>query len=123
MPEYKPSVPPTPAPRNHDPAAPRRWPPPRRGRTPDRGPCRGLALADGLADGQGPDVRGAQRVAGDAPVAALPLLDDNPGDRAHVLAFDLHHGVGQPTHHVLLLLGGEDPLDDLDVDERHILAP
>src|ERR1700691_4124045 len=69
-------------------------------------------LADGLAGGQGLDVRGAQRVAGDAPVAAFHFLDDHPGDLAHVLAFDLHHGVGQPAHHVLLLLGGEDPLDD-----------
>src|SRR5207244_8658120 len=68
------------------PAAPRRTGrPPRRRRTPDRWPCRGLALADGLAGGQGLDVRGIQRVAGDAPVAALHLLDDYPGDRAHVL--------------------------------------
>ena len=43
---------------------------------------RGLpALADRLAGGQGLDVRGVQRVAGDAPVAAFHFLDDHPGDR------------------------------------------
>src|SRR5665648_1221887 len=47
------------------------------------------------------------------------FLDDTPGDRAHVLALDRDHGVGELPDDLLLLLRGEDALDELDVDERH----
>src|SRR3954454_13336604 len=77
----------------------------------------------GGAGGEGADVLGGERVARDAPVAALDLLDDAPGDGAHVLALDLDHGVRQALDHVPLLGGGEDAFDELDVDERHCLVP
>src|ERR1700730_2624755 len=69
-----------------------------------------------LAHGEGLDVRSGERVAAAAPVTALDFLDHDPGDRSHVLAFDLHHGVGEPANDVVLLLGGEDSFDDLDVE-------
>src|SRR5918994_7952271 len=84
----------------------------RRGR--DR--SRGLG---GHAGREGLDVLGAQRLAADAPVAACDLLDDDPGHRAHVLALDRHHRVGEALDDLVLLVGREDVLDELDVDERH----
>jgi hypothetical protein len=36
-----------------------------------------------------------QRLAADPPVAAVDLLDDDPGDTSHVLALDRDHRVGQ----------------------------
>src|SRR5688572_17349605 len=68
---------------------------------------------------QGLDIGGVQRVAGDRPVAGGDLLDDAPGDRAHVLALDLHQRVGEPANDLLLLLGRKDILDDLHVDQWH----
>src|SRR5688572_33343913 len=68
---------------------------------------------------QGLDIGGVQRVAGDRPVAGGDLFDDAPGDRAHVLALDLHHRVGEPADDLLLLLGGEDVFDDLHADQWH----
>lgn len=61
----------------------------------------------------------AERVASDAPVAAADLLDNAPGDWAHILALDAHHGVGELPDDLLLLLSVEDAFDDLYVDERH----
>src|ERR687898_2337882 len=65
------------------------------------------------------DVVGAQRLAADAPVAACDLLDDDPGHRAHILAFDRDHRVGEALDDLALLVGREDVLDELDVDEWH----
>src|SRR5688500_11943342 len=65
------------------------------------------------------DVFGAQRLAADAPVAARDLLDDYPGHRAHVLAFDRDHRVSEARDDLALLVGCEDVLDELDVDEWH----
>src|SRR6476661_3817044 len=79
--------------------------------------------ADRHAACHGLDVLGGEGLAADAPVAAGDLLDDAPGHGAHVLALDADHGVGQLAHDVLLLLGGEDALDELDVDERHGRSP
>src|SRR5207344_3610049 len=76
----------------------------------------------GGAGGEGADVLGGERVARDAPVAALDLLDDAPGDGAHVLALDLDHGVREALDHLALLRGSEDAFDELDVDERHSLV-
>src|SRR5215218_6785080 len=56
-------------------------------------------------------------LAADPPVAAVDLLDRDPRDGAHGLALDLDHGVGQLLDHLLLLVGVEDALDQLDVDE------
>jgi hypothetical protein len=55
-----------------------------------------------------------------------PLLsssNQHPGDRAHVLALDGDHGLGQLPDDLLLLLGREHTLDELHVDERHVAPP
>ena len=52
-------------------------------------------LADRRSGRQSLDIGSAQRVTGDAPVAALHLLDHHPGHRTHVLALDGDHGLGQ----------------------------
>jgi hypothetical protein len=46
------------------------------------------------------------------------LVDDDPGDRAHVLAFDRDHPVSEALDDLALLVGREDVLDERDVDER-----
>jgi hypothetical protein len=80
---------------------------------------RPLVSAGRGARRQGLHIGGVQRVAGDRPVAGGDLLDDAPGDRTHVLALDLHHRVGEPANDLLLLVGGEDILDDLHIDQGH----
>ena len=52
----------------------------------------------------------------------LDIFDVDPGDLAHGLAFDGHHGVGQLPDHLLLLLGRKYILDDFYVDDRHGLV-
>src|ERR687897_1932312 len=84
----------------------------RRGR--DR--SRGLG---GHAGREGLDVLGAQRLSAHAPVAACDLLDDDPGHRAHVLALDRDHRVGEALDDLALLVGREDVLDELDIDDWH----
>jgi hypothetical protein len=49
---------------------------------------------------------------------ATPLYDD-PGHRAHVLAFDRDHRVGEALDDLALLVGREDVLDERDVDDWH----
>src|SRR3954447_15298015 len=56
-----------------------------------------------------------QTLAADAPVAALDLVDDDPGHAAHVLTFDLDHGVGDLLDHRALLIVVEDAFNDLHV--------
>src|SRR5687767_6558277 len=88
------------------------------------GPRLGVAPIGSVGMGtgrQGFDVGGVQRVARDAPVAGGDLFDDAPGDRARVLAFDLHHRVGEAANDLLFLVGGEDALDDLHIDQWHAL--
>ena len=46
------------------------------------------------------------------------LLHDNPGDATHGLTLDRHHRVGE-LWMISRLIGREDTLDELDVDERH----
>src|SRR4051794_9033354 len=77
----------------------------------------------GLPGGQRVDRLRGERLPADGPVPAADLVDDAPGHAAHVLALDADHGVGEPFADLRLLLGGEDALDDLDVDERHDAPP
>src|SRR5450755_3159371 len=65
------------------------------------------------------EVVGGKGLTADAPLAAGDLLDDAPGELAHALALDRDHRVRDPFDDLPLLLGGEDTLDDLDLDERH----
>src|SRR5690606_10766304 len=84
-----------------------------------RRPCLGrrtsLGSTNRSAAGESFHVFGGQRLSCDPPVAAANLLDDTPGDGAHVLALDLHHGVGEVLDDLLLLLGAENALNELDV--------
>jgi len=72
-----------------------------------------------LLSGHREYVGSGQHAAADRPVATLDFLDDDPRDRAHRLAFDRHHRVGDPFHDLLLLDGREHAVDELDVDEWH----
>src|ERR1700734_2618174 len=58
---------------------------------------------------QSVDIGGREVLAADAPVSALDLLDDHPGDRAQVLALDLDHGLGKLADHLALLLRVKPP--------------
>lgn len=69
------------------------------------------------------DVRGAQLLAADGPVATLNFMDLDPGHAAHGFAFHGDHGFGDFADHVGLLVFGENVLDDIDGNERHILSP
>jgi hypothetical protein len=84
---------------------------------------RRVAELSGLPGGQRLDVRSFQRFAADRPVAAFELIDANPGDAAHILAFDLDHRRSNLSDEVLLLLGGENVLNHIDRNERHVISP
>src|SRR5215216_657437 len=77
----------------------------------------------GSAGGERVDGLGGQRLPAQAPVTALDLVDDDPGHAAHVLTFDLDHGVRELLDHVALLIVSENALDHLDVDHRHREPP
>src|ERR1700680_2756258 len=64
-------------------------------------------------------VLGRQRLAADAPVAALDLFDDAPRDAAHVLALDRDHGLRELLDDLALLMLREHTLDYLDVQQWH----
>ena len=74
------------------------------------------------AAARAPDVLRGQRLARDPPVAAADFLDHDPGDRAHVLALNGDHRVGELFDDPALLLGDGHVLDELDVDERHFFS-
>src|SRR5437762_10089212 len=69
------------------------------------------------------DVGRGQRGAADRPFAAFDFLDAHPGHRPHRLAFDRDHRVGNLLDHALFLLGCENALDELDIDEGHGANP
>src|SRR5262245_57727398 len=54
-----------------------------------------------------------------SPIAALHLLDHDPGDLPHVLPFNTDHGVGQLSHNLSLLRIREHTFDDFDVNQWH----
>jgi hypothetical protein len=58
-------------------------------------------------------------LAADPPIAAFDLLDDDPGHRTHVLAFDGNHRVGELLDHLALLRVGEDAFDYFDRNQGH----
>ena len=64
----------------------------------------GGAMSDAHPGSQRLDIRRGQRLASDAPVATVDLLDEAPRDGPHVLSLDLDHCVGQPANDLLLLL-------------------
>src|SRR5580704_7584145 len=84
---------------------------------------RRFAGLSGFPGGQRLDVRSLQRLAADRPVTTFELIDANPGDAAHILAFDLDHRRSNLGDEVLLLLWGENVLDHIDCNERHVISP
>jgi hypothetical protein len=84
---------------------------------------RGVAGLSGFPGGQRMDVGSFQRLAADRPVTTFELIDANPGDAAHILAFDLDHRRSNLSDEVLLLLGGENVPNHIDRNERHVISP
>src|SRR6185312_4816554 len=74
------------------------------------------------ATGHGLHVGHGERLAADRPFPALSLLDANPGDLAHGLAFHGDDGVGDFPDHGVLLLRCENTPDQLDIDEWHVYS-
>src|SRR5918911_496872 len=117
-----PATPPEPA---AGPLSRRPWGPTRpvvpgtRPRTPLAAPAAAASALDprrfsrGSTGGQCPDRLGGHRPATNPPVSAGHLLDDDPGDGAHVLPLHRDHRVGYPLDDLLLLLRGEHTLDHL----------
>src|SRR5690242_3672596 len=64
-----------------------------------------------------------QRLTADTPLAARNFGNLYPGHAAHVFAFDGNHRVRQFLDDLLLLLGVEDFLDQMDLDQWHCSAP
>ncbi len=95
----------------------------RRDRAGDALPFRPARALGGLARGERVDVGRPQGLAADRPVAAVELVDPDPGHGAHVLAFHRDHRLGHPGDELLLLLRREDVLDHVDRDERHGVSP
>src|SRR5437879_13245150 len=62
-----------------------------------------------------------ERLTADAPIAARDFGNLDPGDAAHGLAFDRHHGVRELADHLTLLLGIEHVLDDVNLYQRHVV--
>jgi hypothetical protein len=60
---------------------------------------------------------GRGRISGGAPLAALDLFDDDPGERPHVLAFNRSDCLGQPANHVPPLRRREETLTYTYVDQ------
>src|SRR5438445_742089 len=54
-------------------------------------------------------------------IAARDFGNLDPGDAAHALAFDRHHGVRELADHLALLLGIEHVLDDVNLYQRHVV--
>src|SRR5437016_14622582 len=78
-------------------------------------------LTDGLAGSERAHGLGGQQVSADPPVSTLDLVDHAPGDLPHVLPLDGDHGVREPLDNVVLLVFGEDSLDECHVDQWHVL--
>src|ERR1700730_15837630 len=77
---------------------------------PEAAPSRGLSACQGL------DVGGGQGIAADPPVAAFHLLDDAPGDIAHVLTLDRDHRLGELADDLALLFPTEHVLDHANLN-------
>src|SRR3970040_2451237 len=76
-----------------------------------------------LASGEGVDVGGFERLSTDGPVAAVELVDADPGDTAQALALHGDHGLGNVADELLLLLRREHVFDDVDGDHGHGSTP
>jgi|SRR5215467_12224425 len=64
-------------------------------------------------------IASGERVTTNPPISAFHFLDDNPCDRAHILALDRYHSVGELADHFLLLSWCKYTFDELYVYQRH----
>src|SRR5690242_358733 len=65
---------------------------------------------------------GRQRLAANAPLAAVDLKDFHPCHAAHIFTFDRNHGIGQFLNNLLFLLCVKDAFDQMDIDLWHCLV-
>src|SRR5215469_15632733 len=72
------------------------------------------------AGGESLHVLGGQRVTADRPIAAVHLFQHAPGHLAHVLTLDRHHRIGELLHNLPALRAGENTLNHLDINQRHL---
>src|SRR5215472_5569637 len=72
------------------------------------------------AGGKSLHVLGGQRVTADRPIAAVHLFQHAPGHPAHVLTLDRHHRIGELLHNLPALRAGENTLNHLDINQRHL---
>src|SRR5262249_53923122 len=78
-----------------------------------RSPMRRIIL---FARCQSLHVLGSEWFPANSQIAALHLLDHDPGDLPHVLPFDTDHGVGQFFHHLPLLRVRKDAFNEFDIN-------
>jgi hypothetical protein len=79
----------------------------------------GKYLSRRLAGRHRLDMCGCQRFAANCPVTLFDLVDTNPGNIAHGLAFNGNHGVRDTCEDSAFLFGSENVLDDVDCYEWH----
>src|SRR5436190_13056185 len=65
------------------------------------------------------DVGGAQCFSADGPFSACNLVDADPSDAAHCLAFDFHHRIRDLVDHRLLLAFVENTFNEMNINEGH----
>jgi hypothetical protein len=66
---------------------------------------------------------GGHRLTADALFAARDFRNLEPSHAAHILAFDRHYRVGQFLDHLMLLLGIEHVLDEMNFYQWHCRSP
>ena len=66
---------------------------------------------------------GGHRLTADALFAARDFRNLDPSHAAHILAFDRDYRVGQFLDHLMLLLGIEHVLDEINFYQWHCRSP
>jgi hypothetical protein len=61
-----------------------------------------------------------QRLATNAPIAALDFRNLDPGDAAPMLSFYGHERIRESLDHLALLFGAEDVLDHVNFNQWHV---
>jgi hypothetical protein len=76
----------------------------------------------GFARSERLDIRRAKRFTAYCPIAALELVDANPGNRPHILALHLDHGLSDFRNQLLLLRRREYVFDHINRNEWHLMT-
>ena len=66
---------------------------------------------------------GCQRLAANAPLAAVDLKNFHPCHAAHIFTLDRNHGIGQFLNNLLFLLSVKHAFDQMDIDCGIALSP